>query len=123
MLDKNIEDLLNSFGLEGMQKVIDMAQVELFRNYCIHKFNWFKGGIIAHGNQHRHEKTWMRFYIDHGRLPNNILFSSILDNTLSIKEVEKALDNIYDTYITSYGFDIMNPKKELKILRFKLDIF
>ena len=123
MLDKNIEELLNSFGIDGIQKVIDMAQVELFRNYCIHNFNWFKGGAAAHGEQHRYEKTWMRFYVDHGRLPNNIPFLSILDNTLSIESVEIALDDIYNAYKDINGFDIMNPKKELKTLRFKLNMF
>jgi len=123
MLNKDIEELLNSFGPKGVQKIIDMAQVELFRNYCIHNFNWFKGGISAHGHQHRYEKTWMRFYVDHGRLPNNILFSSILDNTLSIDSVEKSLNDIYNAYKNINAFDIMNPKKELKVLRFKLDMF
>ncbi len=123
MLNPDIENLLNSFGSEGMTKVIDMAQVEIFRNYCIHNFDWFKGGIKAHCDQHRYEKTWMRYYVDNGRLPTTISFHDILDKKLSRKDVGNALQDIYLAYIEQHDFDIMNPDYQRKQSLMKLENF
>lgn len=122
-LDIKVEALLNSLGEEGLQNVLDMAFVEIFRNYCIHNLDWFKGGIKAHGKQHRMEKTWMRFYIDHGRLPKNIDIYSIFDKTLTQESIENSLEEIYEAYKSEWNFDIMNPDVSIKTKRMKLSSF
>ena len=123
MLDEKIENLLNDIGFDGMKKVLATAEVEIFRNYCIHNFNWFKGGILAHDDQHRYEKTWMRFYVDHGRLPKTISIEYIINNKLTKKDIERSLQDIYEAYKKQYKFDIMNPDKNKKVAYMPLDGF
>ncbi len=123
MLKPEVEIILNGLGAQGLQKVIDMGLTEMFRNYCMHNFNWFKGGTQPHSEKHRREKTWMRFYTDHGRLPNSINPSSIINKTLIEEDVEVILDKITDAYAKQYHFDILNPTPEIKIKRLNLEGF
>ncbi len=120
MLNFEVEKILNNLGAEGLQKVIDMGLTEMFRNYCMHEFNWFKGSTKPHSDRHRREKTWMRFYTDHGRLPYNLHLSQIINKTLTEAQAEVILDEISTDYKNEYNFDILNPDPNLKIKRLKL---
>lgn len=123
MLDEKIESYLNNLGIDNLKKLLNMAEVEIFRNYCIHNFNWFKGGYNVGDQQHKCERTWMRFYIDHGRLPNNIDIEMIFAEKLNEDDVVKALNVIYDAYIDQYKFDILNPDRDRKRERMLLEGF
>lgn len=113
-LDAAIVEFLNDLGPKGLVPVVDMAKVELFRNYCIQRFNWFKGFIKPGSDQHRCEKTWMRFYCDHGRLPVTISFQSLLSGVYTEEMIVALLNEIYFAYEKQYGFSIMNPDMEQK---------
>ncbi len=123
MLNSEVENILNSLGAEGLQKVIDMGLTEMFRNYCMHNFNWFKGSTKPHSERHRREKTWMRFYTDHGRLPKNIVPHLIINKVLTEVDVEIEMDKISDAYQKQHAFDILNPTPKVKVQRLKLEGF
>lgn len=111
MLDKEIENILNTLGPKGLNWVIQMGATELFRNYMIQNFGWFTGNVTPHSQKHRCEKAWYRFYIDHGRLTNEIKIDSILNEALTLDSITSHLLAISDAYIDQYGFDVLNPDK------------
>ena len=107
-LDIKIEQILNSLGPKGLRYIIDMGEVENFRNYMMQKFNWFRGAIVPHSDQHKQERAWYRFYIDHGRLPEQITFLSIRDEVLTEEDVKQIMDDIAAAYKNQYDFDVLN---------------
>ena len=111
MLDKNIENYLNSVGLDGLKSIIEMANVEIFRNYMIRNFNWFIGNFEPHSRRHRCERSWYRFYLDHGRLPKQITFSMLFNNEPSEEYIENLLISKADAYQEQHGLDVLNPEE------------
>ena len=114
-LKPEIEDFLNNIGLDGLRVIMEMAHVEIFRNYMIHNFNWFVSGFKPHDTRHKCELAWYRFYIDHGRLPKQINFDMLFNSRLTEKDVEDLLLKIADAYMQQYGFDVLRPYNTPKL--------
>jgi len=114
-LDSDIVKLFNETGVEALKEVIEMGKTESFRNYMIQNFRWFMGNFVPHGQRHRCEAAWYRFYIDHGRLIKQIDYNKIINKTLSEEEVIKHLMSVADAYEEQYGLDVLNSKKSKKI--------
>ncbi len=120
MLNKEIEEYLNSIGLEGMKQMMEMAIVEMFRNHLIQKFGWYKGICTPQGTQQRCESAWYRFYLDHSRLPKQIDYIEIINKILSEDKVRKVLLDISQAYIDQHELDVIFPDKDLTIRQKRL---
>ena len=108
-LREDIAQFLNDLGVSGLEKIIEMGKVEMFRNFMIQKYDWFVANLIPHSVRHQCEAAWYRFYLDHGRLPRQIDFRKILDETLEVKEVEHVLSQVTAAYRDQHGFDTLSP--------------
>jgi len=110
VLNDDIVQLFNDVGVEALKEVIEMGKTESFRNYMIQNFRWFMGEFVPHGQRHRCESAWYRFYIDHGRLIKQIDYKKIIDGTLTEDEVIQYLNSVADAYKEQYDLDVLDQK-------------
>lgn len=121
-LSQKTIDVLEMYGGNVLDHLIQTGMAEVFRNYMMHNFGWFKGNFKPHSKQHRMEAAWYKFYMDHGRIPAQINITSLVERSCEQAFVESVLEEIADAYM-DLGYDVVEPKEELRSQRFTLEGF
>lgn len=122
-LSQEMIAVLENYGAGVLDHLIQTGMAEVFRNYMIHNFGWFKGNFIPHSKQHRVEAAWYKFYIDHGKIPPQIDPASLVNGTCTQVFVEFVLESIADAYKDQYDYDVLEPKEEMRAKKLTLKGF
>ena len=122
-LSQQMVDVLEKYGADVLDHLIQTGMAEVFRNYMIHNFGWFKGNFTPHSKQHRVEAAWYKFYIDHGRIPSQIDVDALVHGRVAQPFIEMVLESIADAYKDKYDYDVLEPSEEMRAKKLTLEGF
>lgn len=122
-LSQGMIDVFEKYGSSVMEHLIQTGMAEVFRNYMIHNFGWFRGNFELHSKQHRIEAAWYKFYIDHGKIPVAIDPFLMVSNRYSQEFIEEVLEGIADAYKDQFNYDVLEPDEKMRFKKLTLKGF